>query len=77
MNIIFLSGDSGKHLWSFLNKIRLKQFILLFNIYGKSILIADNDEDFIDKIILIKNGALRKKISDNSKVIFNDNYSLE
>ncbi len=44
---------------------------------GENILIADNDEEFIEKISLMKNGALRKKLSDNAKAVFNDNYSID
>lgn len=35
MNIILLSGGSGKRLWPLSNDIRSKQFIKIFKVRGK------------------------------------------
>lgn len=44
---------------------------------GENILIANTVDTFIEKILMMKKGKVRHKLSVNAKTIFSENYSLE
>ena len=84
MNIILLSGGSGKRLWPLSNDIRSKQFIKIFKKENGEVLIADiHDKDLFSSIQRITDASVRKKEKivllnrTNNRLISNiydDNY---